>query len=354
MKEFNPKVSIIIPVFNGANYLREAIESAINQSYKNIEIIVVNDGSNDNGETERIALEYKDKIKYYKKENGGVASALNLGIEKMEGEYFSWLSHDDLYEKTKVENQIKILATLNNIKTLICCRYKVVDKDLNYIQENNYGEEKDKLIDRPIKYLLKGYVHGCCLLIHKEHFERAGNFNETLKTTQDFDMWFRMLRGQKIYFNNDIGVISRAHEEQDSRKLFDYHLTECDELLINMAKELTVEEKIKISGTVCGFYKEVYDFLHLNTPYKGCVEYLKNKFFEELLNELEKGDMTKDFLEFLNYKDVEKIELREELQSILNSKSWKITSPLRKITTKIKKGKNNLIKRCQSKMQSDN
>ena len=75
-----PKVSVIIPVYNGSNYMREAIDSALAQTYKNIEIIVVNDGSTDN--TEEIALSYGDKIKYYSKENGGVATALNFAIEK--------------------------------------------------------------------------------------------------------------------------------------------------------------------------------------------------------------------------------------------------------------------------------
>ena len=89
-----PMVSIIIPVYNGANYLREAIDSALAQTYSNFEVIVVNDGSNDGGETDRIATSYGEKIRYFRKENGGVASALNMGIKHMKGDYFSWLSHD--------------------------------------------------------------------------------------------------------------------------------------------------------------------------------------------------------------------------------------------------------------------
>lgn len=72
-----PLVSIIIPVYNGSDYLEEAIESALNQTYKNIEIIVINDGSTDNGATEMIALKYRDQIRYFHKTNGGVSSALN-------------------------------------------------------------------------------------------------------------------------------------------------------------------------------------------------------------------------------------------------------------------------------------
>jgi len=83
--EFCPKVSIIIPVYNGSNYLREAIDSALAQTYKNIEIIVINDGSSDEGRTEAIAKSYGDKIRYIYKKNGGVSTALNVGILAAEG-----------------------------------------------------------------------------------------------------------------------------------------------------------------------------------------------------------------------------------------------------------------------------
>ena len=97
----NNKVSIIIPVYNGENYIREAIDSALSQTYKNIEIIVVNDGSKDN--TDEICKSYGKKIKYIKKENGGVATALNTGIKAAKGQYIAWLSHDDLYKENRIE-----------------------------------------------------------------------------------------------------------------------------------------------------------------------------------------------------------------------------------------------------------
>lgn len=87
MNNLPPLVSIIIPVYNGENYVCDAIDSCLLQKYKNIEIIVVNDGSVDS--TEKICKSYKDKIKYFFKKNGGVASALNLGIEKSSGDYIS-------------------------------------------------------------------------------------------------------------------------------------------------------------------------------------------------------------------------------------------------------------------------
>ena len=112
-KKYTPKVSIVIPAYNASNYLAEAIESALAQSYQNVEIIVVNDGSKDNGATERVALSYGDKIRYFYKDNGGSSSALNMGISHMTGEWFSWLSHDDLYKPEKLEKQIENINKLN-------------------------------------------------------------------------------------------------------------------------------------------------------------------------------------------------------------------------------------------------
>ena len=128
MEQFHPLVSIIIPVYNGANFLAQAIDSALSQTYDNIEILVINDGSTDNGATEQIALSYGNKVRYFNKRNGGVSSALNLGIEKMQGEYFSWLSHDDLYEPEKIKKQIEVLQGLpDHNKTIIMCADRLID-----------------------------------------------------------------------------------------------------------------------------------------------------------------------------------------------------------------------------------
>ena len=108
---YKPLVSIIIPLYNGSNYVEEAIKSALAQTYDNIEIVVVNDGSTDNGAGKAICEKYLDKILYFEKENGGCASALNYGIKKANGDFISWLSHDDLYFPEKVEKQINTYVT---------------------------------------------------------------------------------------------------------------------------------------------------------------------------------------------------------------------------------------------------
>ena len=256
-----PKVSIIIPVYNGANYMREAINSALSQTYKNLEIIVVNDGSNDNGETERIALSYGNKIRYFSKPNGGVASALNLGIKEMSGEYFSWLSHDDIYLPEKIEHQISILSSLSNHSTIIYGGYEVIDhksKSLYFVRPNEkFSEEK---LNIPLFPLLRGLIHGCALLIPSKYFREIGLFDETLLSTQDYALWFEFLRIAPIHFDDHILIKSRAHPDQGTHKITS-HMDESNDLWCGFLKKLTIEEMTIMEGSPYLFLLHTATFL---------------------------------------------------------------------------------------------
>ena len=128
--QYQPLVSIIIPVYNGSNFLREAIESALSQTYTNIEIIVVNDGSDDAGVTKAIMDSYGDRISSYHKKNGGVASALNFAVGHMKGDYFSWLSHDDLYHPEKVRSQVQTISNSGESNAVIYSDYVLFENDI--------------------------------------------------------------------------------------------------------------------------------------------------------------------------------------------------------------------------------
>ncbi|SDD91643.1 Glycosyltransferase involved in cell wall bisynthesis [Paenibacillus sp. UNCCL117] len=322
---YNPLVSIIIPVYNGSNYMRDAIDSALYQTYNNIEVIVINDGSKDDGQTEKIALSYGDKIRYFRKENGGVASALNLGIEKMKGEYFSWLSHDDLYTNNKIENQIEILSKLEDKKTLVTGGYVVVNSSGEYLYDvdplNNHMIED---LENTVYPLLRGAIHGCAILIHKSHFERVGIFNTNLPTTQDYDLFFRMLRGQKIHFHKGLHVKSRVHDQQDSRKLVNVHVEECNQLWINMMKELTYEEKCLIDGSEYSFYKNIYNFLKNVTLYEKAIIYSLSKFIEtardEMINNPKNTELLQDLLSCVGVTEKEYYVYRSEVTKTNNKK----------------------------------
>lgn len=295
MKARNPLVSIVIPVYNGSNYLRKAIESALNQTYKNIEIIVVNDGSDDNGATEQIALSYGEKVRYFSKPNGGVATALNLGIESMRGEYFSWLSHDDIYLSEKIEKQIACLAKKNHPKTIVYCGYDIINEKSEIIARVDplllYAIDK---LNIPLFPLLKDILHGCSLLIHKSHFERCGLFDENLKSTQDYALWFKILRNADICYLHEFLVLSRAHSEQNSRTL-NNHLNKCNELWISMMSCLSEDEMKRLSGSKLQFYKEGHEFLK-TTPYNDAQKHVEALY----TNALEEQQTNCSALDYLN------------------------------------------------------
>ncbi|WP_053598212.1 glycosyltransferase [Bacillus sp. FJAT-18017] len=242
---YNPLVSIIIPVYNGSNYLKQSIESALAQTYKNIEVVVVNDGSTDDGKTERIALSYGEKIRYFYKENGGVATALNFGIENMTGNWFSWLSHDDLYMPNKIESQIRKIneLDLNTESTIISCKNGYIDANgSKVIYPNNFnsglfsGNEMFAL-------LLKGQnLNGCSLLIPKKALIETKGFNINYRFIQDFTCWVDLaLNNNSFYLYDEELVKSRLHGEQDTIRLSSVHPKEIDDFLNKLLLRFKVD-----------------------------------------------------------------------------------------------------------------
>ena len=185
------KVSIVIPIYNAEKYLEECITSALNQSYQNIEIIAVNDGSTDN--TLQVLEKFSDKIKIINKKNGGTASALNVGIKTMKGEWFKWLSADDKLKKNAIETLIDEAKRLNGSQNSIICSYFDIidenDKFLRVIQESEFNNLNN--FEQGIILLDHFYGNGTTSLIHKSIFERAGLFNEGISFQEDYEFWLR-------------------------------------------------------------------------------------------------------------------------------------------------------------------
>lgn len=242
-KIYAPKISIVIPAYNASNYLSEAIDSALAQSYKNMEIIVVNDGSKDDGATEKIALSYGEKIRYFYKENGGSSSALNMGIANMTGEWFSWLSHDDLYMPDKLEKQIAYMQSLelredDRSKHIFFSAYESIDAVGKIIRSSDTKNDH-ALATKIDSFLHNGYLiaepttytfHGCSCLIHRSVFETIGRFDDKLRIINDMDMWFRIYSaGYKVHYRPEPLVKGRIHAKQVSRAIgFSYHNPEQD------------------------------------------------------------------------------------------------------------------------------
>lgn len=274
---YQPKVSIVIPIYNGANYMREAIDSALAQTYENIEIVVVNDGSRDKGATRKIAQSYGDKIRYFEKENGGVATALNRALREMTGEYFSWLSHDDIYLPDKIEKQIKYLSEMENRdRVILYSDYELIDeKTRAYCICRKPHEE---LMANPALSLLDGAVNGITLLIPRTAFDECGLFREDLRCTQDYELWRRMMDKYCFVHQPEVLAGSRQHKGQDTHTS-PVVVSEGNALWLDLVESFPIETKLGIGGSEYGYYARIMRTLKF-TPYDKAIEYVDSRMKE--------------------------------------------------------------------------
>lgn len=251
----NPKVSIIIPVYNGEKYVKQAIDSALAQDYDNLEILIIDDGSTD--KTSKICSSYSDiRLRYIRKENGGVSSALNLGIKEMSGDYFSWLSHDDLYCPSKVSDEINFLREkgLLGKKAIAFSDYRLIDKSgnvTNVVKLNcDYIEKKQEYV------ILEGKINGLSLLIPKSAFDEIGVFRTDLIAVQDYELWWRFLKEYKFVHLAKDTVSTRCHNKQvttTSPKV----LTEGNSFYLDAIKSISKKRATELEGSPYLFYAEM-------------------------------------------------------------------------------------------------
>lgn len=198
-----PTVSIIIPTYNRANLISEAIDSVLAQTYRNFEIIVVDDGSTDN--TKEVLSKYNGQIKYIYQDNKGGAEARNNGIKNAQGEYIAFLDSDDLWLPNKLEKQVKYLFDNINISLIYSDAYlsnseNVDSKTLFDIVHPFLSNDKKEVL----RYLfLHKPIYPSTVVTKRSCFDKVGLFNSSLRNLgEDYDMWLRIAK----YFN--IGYIN--------------------------------------------------------------------------------------------------------------------------------------------------
>lgn len=256
--EREPLVSIVIPLYNGSNYVEEALQCALAQDYKNIEIIVVNDGSTDEGAGREVCMKYADRITYLEKPNGGCASALNYGIKAAKGAYISWLSHDDLYEPNKISHQVSLLGMegIDPARTIISNRGSLIDEEGKNLMHPSVAEKKQLDGFGFFKYLLfHKCVNGCGLLIPKGLFDSGLYFPEEMRFVLDWNLWLKFAAsGVGVYLDDAVLVKNRVHGGQVTVKQKELHRTETEQ---------TVEDLYEfLQDKPACFMQELYYFAY--------------------------------------------------------------------------------------------
>jgi glycosyltransferase involved in cell wall biosynthesis len=249
-------VSIIIPVYNAQDYLEECLDSALNQTYDKIEVIAVNDGSTDNSLD--ILKKYSGKIKIISKKNGGTASALNLGIKNMNGEWFKWLSADDVLYPNAVKELIDAAKLLPNKKYILYSNYDIIDshgKIIDKITEPNYNE-LDAFSMNVI--LLDHFVgNGTTSLIHKSIIDEFGMFNETIGYKEDYELWLRY----NMFHNCGLHLVPknlakyRVHQKQLTKEKMSISLSQTNNIRKFILTKLPLEERKKYKKAIKKYQK---------------------------------------------------------------------------------------------------
>jgi glycosyltransferase involved in cell wall biosynthesis len=210
-----PLVSVIITTYNRDKYLEEAIYSVLNQTYLNIEVLVIDDGSVKNY-AEQICVKYSN-CTYHYKINGGLSSARNYGIEKAKGEFIAFLDDDDFWKPLKIEKQIKVLVENSSIDCVHSAA-AVVDEN-SELTGQTIGASKNKAHKR------SGYVFWNALgswvvksptpLIRKSVFKADLMFDESIKVGEDVDFYQRMFYRHKVFYLEEPLAFYREYTNQD-------------------------------------------------------------------------------------------------------------------------------------------
>ena len=238
-------VSVVIPVYNSEKFLEECLDSILTQTYQNIEIIAIDDGSTDSSPD--ILERYSDKINIISQKNQGLASALNLGISKMKGSWVKWFSPDDVMYSNTIETLIDETKNHSD-NTIIYSNWNIIDETGNILREfheSNYNELSE--FDFNVRLLDRQQINVNTTLIPAIFLKKYGirELDEPVAIDYDFFLRSALLHGVKFHLISQPLVKYRIHSEQLSHKniskTLNYISKIKDEILMKLDESLQIK-----------------------------------------------------------------------------------------------------------------
>ena len=213
------KVSVIITCYNYAKYLPGCIESVLNQTWQDFEIIVVNDGSTDNTDDAIASYLSGQKILYIKQKNSGQANAKNNGIRHSKGELIAFLDADDLWDATKLEKQLPLFRDPRVGVVYNTARY--IDeqgREFSFMLSSEYLKPRSGVVTRYL--LFDNFVPFSSSVVRRDCLDRAGIFDETISMGIDWDLWLRIsVHYEFQYIDEPLLLYRFGHSGQMSKNL---------------------------------------------------------------------------------------------------------------------------------------
>lgn len=197
MMHSNPLVSIIIPAYNARRFIGESIDSALNQTYSNCEILVIDDGSTDDTRA-FLQHRYGDQIRYIYQENQGRGAARNYGLHLARGKYIQFLDADDLILPDKIRMQVMFLEAHPEYAAAYCHALFFFEDDPDHPSDHPRQESycSGDILEREI---LEPFLLPIMILVRRTWVDKVGGFDETLRSNEDWDLWLRIAHAGGLF-----------------------------------------------------------------------------------------------------------------------------------------------------------
>ena len=224
MRMENPTVSVLVPVYMGERFIAEAIESALNQTYRHLEVVLVNDGSPDKSSDVIRRYLSDSRVRYLEQPNGGVAAARNSALRASSGKYVAFLDQDDLWLPDKLERQVAFLETHPDAA--------LVHARQDYVDDNGRRVESEFINVEPVKgqcfraLFDRNRIAVLTVLARRSVIEEVGGFNTLASGGDDYELWLRISWNYPIGFLDQIVGHYRVHSNNVSHDAFRMTVTD--------------------------------------------------------------------------------------------------------------------------------
>ena len=229
---YEPLVSVIIPAFNAQDFIAETSDSVLTQSYPNIEVIVIDDGSTD--QTTQIVQSFGSKVRYFYQENsGGCSVPRNNGIKKSSGELICFMDADDLMTPDRIAKQADFMKRYSNVG-LVFCDYRNFNENKVFPQSHfqtcprlwpQLKCRSELILENPRALMAQeNFGIAGSFLMRNELLRLESRFEPSLKSCEDFNFYFRLARHTLVGVINKVGMMHRVHGNNMSRNVLKMRL----------------------------------------------------------------------------------------------------------------------------------
>ncbi len=274
----NKLVSIVLPTYNGEKYIKESINSILEQTYQHWELIIVNDCSADN--TLSIITEYKNKdsrIKIINNINNyKLPKSLNIGFREVCGEYYTWTSDDNIFKKNAIETMAEYLEENQNID-LVSCKYDEIDESGKFLRAIDRHNKRDLF-----RFLRRNIV-GACFMYRKSIADIAGEYDETMFCAEDYDYWCRIALAGNVKFlpynlyqyRINSGSLSATRKKLVKEKILEVR----EKYVVPIMQKLNYNDKKQIQTLIKLYLRDKTETVWL----KKCIDIDDRIFFKSII-----------------------------------------------------------------------